>query len=128
MRVNRPWRRVAARAALLLAAGAGYGLFAARFGGLPCPFRLATGLQCPGCGITTLLLAVGRGDFGAAFAANPFLFCTWPLPAALVLWQGWQRACGRRLGKRAETAALLYAAALLLWGAARNLPLLAAAA
>ena len=125
MRLTRPMRSALLRVAVLLAAGLAYGLFASRFGGIPCPFRLATGLQCPGCGVTTLLLAAGRGDFAAAFAANPFLFCTWPLPAALAVWQGWRRAEGRPFGRRAERLALLYAAALLLWGGARNLPLLA---
>lgn len=118
-----PCRRVARRAGVLLAAGAAYGLFAARFGGLPCPFRLITGLQCPGCGITTLLLALGRGDLPAAFAANPFLFATAPLPLALWLRQGWLAAHGRRLGRAGEVCAAGYLAALLVWGVVRNLPL-----
>ncbi|WP_294500331.1 DUF2752 domain-containing protein [uncultured Gemmiger sp.] len=120
MRLTRPLRSALLRVAVLLAAGLAYGLFAARFGGVPCPFRLVTGLKCPGCGITTLLLAVGRGNLAAAFAANPFLFCTWPLPAALVVWQGWCRAAGRPFGRRAERLTLLYAAALVVWGGVRN--------
>lgn len=119
--LQKPWQRAAARGGLVLAVGIAYGLFAARFGGLPCPFRLVTGLACPGCGITTMLLALGRGNIAAAFAANPFLFATAPVPLALWLRQGWLAARGRRLGPKAEAAALCYAAALVVWGVVRNL-------
>jgi hypothetical protein len=36
-----------------------------------CLWREMTGLPCPGCGITTSLAALGRGDLSAAWAANP---------------------------------------------------------
>ncbi len=41
--------------------------------GLPlaCPFRHALGMPCPTCGTTTALLALARGELGAAWAANP---------------------------------------------------------
>ena len=56
-------RRKLRTLALVLGAGAVYAVLAARFGGLACPFRLVTGLQCPGCGVTTLLLCLLRGDW-----------------------------------------------------------------
>lgn len=64
---------------VLLAAGVLYYLWA-RLTGLviPCMFRKITGWLCPGCGITTLFLRLGRLDFKGAFWANPFLFCTSP--------------------------------------------------
>lgn len=37
-----------------------------------CPFRLATGLECPGCGLTRAWVYATHGQFGASFAANPF--------------------------------------------------------
>ena len=39
--------------------------------GLPCPFRMATGWDCPFCGGTRLGGALLRGDLVAAFLYNP---------------------------------------------------------
>lgn len=44
----------------------------------PCGFLLATGLPCPGCGLTTAFAHMIRLQVGGAFDANPFgvlLFC-----------------------------------------------------
>lgn len=43
----------------------------ARWTDAACLLRELTGLPCPGCGITTSLLALGRGDLAASWAANP---------------------------------------------------------
>jgi hypothetical protein len=37
-----------------------------------CPFRLATGLPCPGCGLTRSWVYIAHGHFGEALRANPF--------------------------------------------------------
>lgn len=108
-------------AAGLLAAGLGYGWFAARFGGLPCPFFRLTGLQCPGCGITRMLLAAARGDLSAALQANAFLAVSWPVPAALVLVSAVRRRTARPVPRAVDRLALAYLGALLVWGVVRNL-------
>ena len=36
-----------------------------------CPFRLATGLPCPFCGVTRSLLALGGGDLAGSLAFSP---------------------------------------------------------
>lgn len=113
--------RTLRRGAVLLLAGLAYYLFAARFGGIPCLFRLATGLKCPGCGITTMILALGRGDAAGAFGANPFLFVTLPVPVGLILRQAWLRAAGRRFGRGENALCLIYVVLLLGWGVLRNL-------
>jgi hypothetical protein len=51
-------------------------------GGIPCPFRLATGIVCPFCGITHATLALGQGDLAGMFHANPFA----PLILAAIVW------------------------------------------
>jgi Protein of unknown function (DUF2752) len=39
--------------------------------GLPCPFRVVTGWDCPLCGGTRMGDALLHGDLGAAFGFNP---------------------------------------------------------
>jgi hypothetical protein len=41
---------------------------------IPCVFNYATGLQCPGCGLTRASLAILRGDIQAAFNFNQLVF------------------------------------------------------
>ncbi|MEH3157095.1 MAG: DUF2752 domain-containing protein [Gordonia paraffinivorans] len=41
-------------------------------GPILCPFRLATGLPCPGCGLTRSWVAFAHGDVSTAFADNVF--------------------------------------------------------
>ena len=36
-----------------------------------CPFRLLTGIDCPGCGLTRAFLSAFRLDFRAAFRYHP---------------------------------------------------------
>ena len=108
----------------LLAAGALY-LVWLRLGGpgIPCPFHLATGLLCPGCGVTTMLVALSRLDIRAAFAANAFLLCTLPL-LAFELVHEWQRyAAGRPQPRWNQILLAVYGGGLLLFGVLRNLPL-----
>jgi len=63
---------------VLLAGFATYGvglsaLYASTGVGLPCPFRMVTGWQCPLCGGTRLGAALLNGDVADAFAANPLV-------------------------------------------------------
>lgn len=48
---------------------------------LPCPFKLITGLKCPGCGMTHYALALLHGNIHEAYDANPLLF--WLIPLLL---------------------------------------------
>jgi hypothetical protein len=49
--------------------------------GLTCLFTTVTGVDCPFCGMTHGVAAIGAGDLGAAVAANPLA----PLAVALAL-------------------------------------------
>ena len=52
-----------------------------RFTGLsiPCPFKKITGLRCPGCGISRMLMAMSKGHFSEAVGYNQVLFFMVPL-------------------------------------------------
>jgi hypothetical protein len=53
-------------------------------GPIVCPFRLATGLPCPGCGLTRSWVYIAHGDFGDAVRANPFGYLTMAAAIALI--------------------------------------------
>jgi hypothetical protein len=43
-----------------------------------CWLHAATGLPCPGCGMSRAISAISQGDFTAALGLNPFAFLAWP--------------------------------------------------
>ncbi len=46
--------------------------------GIPCVFRMVTGLYCPGCGVTRMFLALFTFKFVEAFQSNCFVFILLP--------------------------------------------------
>ena len=52
-----------------------------------CIFRLLTGLYCPGCGGSRMLLYLLKGSFAEAAHSNCFLFFSLPLIAIELIWQ-----------------------------------------
>ena len=86
---------------------------------LPCPLRYVTGYLCPGCGITTMLLALGAGNIAAAETANIFLFYTLPwLLISIALRKYLPLRCVSFLDK---TIYPVYIMALICFGIYRNL-------
>ena len=66
--------------ATVLAVGVTYLAFVLLTGvGLPCPFYKITGWQCPGCGISRMLISLIRLDLVSAYNYNPFLLTTAPI-------------------------------------------------
>ena len=64
----------------MAAVGAGYALWVnLTHLSIPCPFHAITGLQCPGCGVTRMCLALLRLDVSGAWKANPVLLLLLPL-------------------------------------------------
>jgi hypothetical protein len=51
-----------------------------------CPFKMLTGLPCPGCGMGHAVVYALRGDFSASFAAHPLGI---PLLALWTAWLAW---------------------------------------
>lgn len=67
-------RRSALMASIGLATIAASFLYApwSQTGPVLCPFRLLTGLPCPGCGLTRSFCAIAQGRWGDAFADHLF--------------------------------------------------------
>ena len=82
-----------------------------------CPFRLLTGLNCPGCGGLRMTHDVLHGDLVAAINDNVLLLVGIPLLAGWILLR-------RRSGKSPLTlpAAATVVITLLAWTIVRNLP------
>jgi hypothetical protein len=51
---------------------------------LPCVFHEVTGLKCPGCGITHMLLHAAKFELAEAFACNQLLFFMLPFLGLLL--------------------------------------------
>jgi hypothetical protein len=87
------------------------------FGFPTCPFRLLTGLNCPGCGGLRMTHDLLNGDFGAAVVDNIFLLVGLPLLAMwlIVRWRG-----GRKLMPKSAVAIVIVASVT--WTVVRNLP------
>ncbi len=117
-------QRAALTVAAILLTGGVYALIVrAAGGGIPCVFRLTTGLRCPGCGVTHMLLSLLRLDFAAAFRQNAALLCLSPALLALAAVWGirYVRYGTHSLGKPAQICAWVLIGLLLAWGMVRNL-------
>ena len=53
--------------------------------GIPCVFHAITKLECPGCGVTRMLISIVKLDFISTFWYNPFLFITGPFLIAYLI-------------------------------------------
>ena len=94
-----------------------------RMGGpsVPCMFHKVTGLQCPGCGVTRMILALSKLDLQTALRANAFLTVTLPYLIALLLYSAYKWVRDEKAGAKAQAAAVIYCAVLILFGIIRNL-------
>ena len=71
---------------ILLLVGMGYAaLCYAWGGGIPCPFHSVTGLLCPGCGVSRMLLSLLQLDFTAAWTYNAAILCLLPFGVAVAV-------------------------------------------
>ena len=56
--------------------------------GIPCVFRLFTGLKCPGCGLTHAYLALFKGNIHAAMDYNILSVTLLPVLGLFLLYKG----------------------------------------
>lgn len=87
------------------------------FGFPPCPFRLLTGWNCPGCGGLRMTHDLLHGDLAAAVTDNVFLLVGLPL---FGLWLLVRWRTGRTLVPKAALVVIVIAA--ITWTVVRNLP------
>jgi hypothetical protein len=83
----------------------------------PCPFKLLTGWDCPGCGGLRMTHDLLHGDLAAAAMDNVFVLVGVPL---LVGWMLWRRRRGQRVFTVAAGVTLVVAAVA--WTVIRNWP------
>lgn len=108
----------------LLILGLLYAAFVGATGlGIPCVFRLITGLQCPGCGVSRMCMSLLRFDLHAAWHANPAVMALLPLGAAVAadMSARYVRTGTSRPDKFCNAAMIFMLAVLLVFGVARNL-------
>ncbi|PWD49601.1 DUF2752 domain-containing protein [Serinibacter arcticus] len=116
--------------AVLVAAGAALTVLAVRDPLTPghyptCPFLSLTGLACPGCGSMRALYHLTQGDVAAMWAYNPLAVLAVVLLAGI--WVAWvvRLVRGRERTRVAPAWLLLtFAAGVLAYGVARNVPVL----
>ena len=91
--------------------------------GIPCLFHLFTGLNCPGCGVTRMLLHLVQFDFAGAFRDNAVLFCLLPvLLFLLIYWIVRYIRIGKSvLPKPIQVLCWVLVGILIAWGVVRNL-------
>ena len=90
--------------------------------GIPCPFYYITGLQCPGCGISRMMLALARLDFTQALQYNPFIFLTLPILLFIIFYSDYLyiKTGNGSLGKW-NFLMVAELAGLLIFGVVRNI-------
>ena len=84
---------------------------------VPCPVRSATGVACPGCGMTRACLALAEGELAAAWSLHPFAYFLVPLAAMLAIWPGGSRRALAHMPSpiRSGAVGLILCAVLGLW-------------
>ena len=79
-------RKIIYRDSIILLAGILYAVFVRLTGlAVPCIFRVLTGWQCPGCGITRACLSLLKGEIRTSFSYNPFLYIAGPCIIYLIV-------------------------------------------
>lgn len=89
---------------------------------IPCIFHKITGLLCPGCGVSRMLLAMSRLDFISAFYFNPVIFCGLPFIIYMLLKQLFYYIIDNslKITKVENILLILYLSILILYGIIRN--------
>ena len=104
-------------ALILFGIGALYALIIRLTGiGIPCPIRRLTGIMCPGCGTTRMMMSILKLDFASA------VFCMIPLMAATAARYSYVYIkTGKVRDRFADIAVWFMIGVLLVFGVVRNI-------
>lgn len=91
--------------------------------GFVCPLHFFTGYQCPGCGITTMIMNLLTFHFHDAYLANPYLFISLPIVIPVVLLFEWKGKGKKKWNIVYSVFLSFYIVSLFAWGVLRNLPI-----
>lgn len=88
-----------------------------------CPINRLTGLKCPGCGVTRMILRILHLDFKTAFFYNPAIFCLVPLwAAAFCIFMLLERRGKTAAAQKVKNIAVFFSIAVLVFfGVVRNI-------
>lgn len=91
--------------------------------GIPCLFHKITGLLCPGCGITRMILAILHLDFKSAFQYNTVIFVFSPVIIYFIirLYISWLKSESYKLSLLENIVVYIMLIVLLIFGIIRNL-------
>ncbi|MGN0442697.1 MAG: DUF2752 domain-containing protein [Acutalibacteraceae bacterium] len=110
---------------IIIAVGIIYIIFNSLTGiGIPCVFHLITGLNCPGCGVSRMIISLINLDFEAAFRYNAALFVLSPvfLILAITIIVRYIKTGSQKLSRGQSAVVITLIVLLLLFGIVRNLP------
>lgn len=87
---------------------------------LPCVFNLITGLNCPGCGISRMLVSFSQLEFLEGIKYNYFLAFTFPVVVIFIIYGGYFYVTNKK-NKALEISLVIYLILFILWGIVRNI-------
>jgi hypothetical protein len=89
--------------------------------GIACTIHATTGLNCPGCGMTRMVLAFFKGDIYQSFRYNPYMFVSIPLIALIgVIWSV-KYILYNYIYEHIDVVLISYVISIIIFGVIRNI-------
>ena len=119
--VNKGLRNALIAGVLFFLAGIAYYIYIQVTGNtLHCTIKSITGYKCPTCGITHMFMNLFQFKIPEAFECNPFMFITWPLVGAEILYVFYTGGNDRELPRWNYVMLFIYIGLLFSYGIIRN--------
>ena len=88
---------------------------------LQCYFYVITGLKCPACGATHMVIAASHFDFVRAFGYNQFLFVTFPYVAGEIIYLIYINEAKKHINRINQIVLFIWLGLFIIFGIIRNL-------